>query len=283
MGFFKKAAKLVGTGLVGGPMLASLSAAKDYAGGGNLFGSPSTDSTSSVDAETAQWIRDNRLKSNDLYGNIMKQIGGIQPAADTAYEQKTGELSKLYPELMDQITNGTLPESMKANLSNLRNERVSSVSNDINNLIGSRMADYAGRGVTSSSTAEGVGGEAGKAMAPVVSQANQDYYQSLINMPTQMAQNRYNMASGYGTEMSNATMQKVMAALNPLFSMYGSTTGQGGATIGQSGSTTQNTPLMMQLMKFAPAIAGMAFGGPAGAAAGMSMGDVGAAVGGFAG
>jgi hypothetical protein len=226
--------------------------------GGSIFGSPSTSSsgTSAVDPFSIKNTRLNQRRADELYKQLMEQISGIKPAAETAYNQQTGELSKIYPEVMDMITTGTLPEATRANLENLRNERVNSVSKDIENLIGSRMADYAGRGVTSSSTAEGVGAEAGKALAPVVSEANQDYYKSLIEMPGTLAANRYNLASNYGTTMGNATMQKVMATLQPLFNMYGTTSGLGSKTLGQTQNQTQtqNIPLMYQLSQMAPQI-----------------------------
>ena len=195
---------------------------------GGYFG---PEATKPVDSAKADLILRMLGRESELYPQIQEMLAGLPKGADDeAYGYDTGEISRLYPDIQKQITNYELDPNAQGFLTRLKDERINSMMGDVDKLISSKVAGLAGKGMMSSSTAEGAMGEVGRAVAPAISQANQDYWNARLTLPGQNAAQRYGMATTYGSTMGDAARQRRQSLYQPLSTLsniWGTTAGAG--------------------------------------------------------
>jgi hypothetical protein len=166
-------------------------------------------------------------REGKLWPQLQKLLGETRGLEDQAFDVQSGALNSVYPESMDMLRTGQLPEETAKWLSNLRDTRMANIKSSADSMVGNTLADMAKRGMTSSSTAEGGYGQVGKTLEPAISKAQEDYYNSMLTMPRQLSSDMFNMAGSYGSQMSNALKSKRSDLLGPYLDMWRTSTGVG--------------------------------------------------------
>lgn len=157
------------------------------------------------------------------YDQAMQSLSQAASLAPEAFQAATGDINREYRSSSGEIDAASrraqnfemAPEALAA-LDNIRETRLKNIDSDVTNLVGSRVADLAKRGMLSSSTAEGSMGEVGKAIAPAINQTEEDYWSSRLAIPGQQYQTaadaagrKFGMASTVGG--ANASAYQTMA------------------------------------------------------------------------
>jgi len=194
-----------------------------------------------------------------LYPEIQSLLQNNDQAALDAYNAETGGISETYPELMAALDYQMSPESLAA-LNSITDERRAGISSGANTLAGDIIKSLAERGLTSVDTADGAGYQIDKNISPLQSRANQDYLTSLLTLPKEMAQTKYNIADNYGTTKANSLRNRSTSVLSPFMDVWKTTLGVGqmgvqnatdprlanagtvASTIGQMVGRNQNKP-----------------------------------------
>ena len=73
-------------------------------------------------------------------------------------------------------------------------------------------------------------GEVGRAIAPQIGKANEDYWNARLTLPGQNAAQRYGMATTYGSTMGNASRQRQRSMYEPLSEIWRTTAAGGTGT-----------------------------------------------------
>ena len=218
----------------------------DLFGMGGMFG---PEATNPVDVAKSRMIMRMLGREKSLWPQVQKMIGEGRNTAGEAFGYDTKEISKLYPGVMKQITNYEMDPAAEGFLSRIKDERISGMMGDVDNLIGSKVADLGRRGVLSSSTAEGSMGEVGKAFMPAISKANEDYWTSRLTMPGQNAMQRYSLASMYGGAKGDAARSRFNTMYQPLADLWGGTVGASNAPTPDQGDKNAGMKNLLDVAK----------------------------------
>lgn len=222
-------------------------------------------------------------REESLWPQIMQLMSMIQPSAEAARTAATAPVDAAYPNVTTALNNASnlqLPDNAKSTLQNLRDERISGLRTGVDDLLGKSVADLARRGMMSSSTAEGSMGNIAKSIEPYVSAANQDYYNSLLTMPFQLANTAVtglNAATNYGAVKSGAEQGYLSTMLQPWIGLWNSAFSGGMSPVGNMGknetSTGTKSPATPGILPMAGAMWGMnGFKGLGGALSGIGNG-----------
>jgi hypothetical protein len=192
--------------------------------GGFLGGAPGD-----TDAQKAQAELLARMmgREGELYPELMKLLGESTGNADEAYKATMAGADSVYPGVQSDISTLNMPPAALDALNKIRQERIASIDDQATEMIGSGVADYARRGMSSSSTAEGLGKRVGAAIAPTVNAANADFYNSRTSMPSDIAMKKYGLATTQGGLNAQALRDKYSSVLNPYLNMWGTSAGIG--------------------------------------------------------
>lgn len=189
---------------------------------GGMFG---PEAQSPEDKAKADLIMRMLGREENLYPQLESLLKGVPGIAEEAYGADVGEINKVYPGVMGDITGYRLAPEAEQFLTNLRGERVNAIEGDVNRMISSKYADLAKKGMTSSTTAEGAGREVTQAALPAISKANEDYWNAKLTLPGQNAAQRYNLAASYGATKGEALRRKLSTMYDPLSQMWNTTLG----------------------------------------------------------
>jgi hypothetical protein len=117
-------------------------------------------------------------------------------------------LRGLYGETDKQLSEFSLDPAAQQFLENLRSDRVGSLKNYADELVGKSVSGLADTGMLSSTTAEGAFGDITDALAPAISSANADYWNARIALPGQVSGQRFAQgSSAIGHDINAATGQ----------------------------------------------------------------------------
>jgi hypothetical protein len=184
---------------------------------GGIFGGPQDHP---ADAAQADFLKRMMGREGELYPILKDLLSKSTGNAQEAYDASVGEANKLYPDTMKGVADFQMaPETLDA-LNKIKTERFGNIDADVNSLIKSKIAGYAGAGVTSADTAAGTNRNADLAMQPVKSQAEIDYQNSLLTMPGDVAMKKYGLATAQGGLKSAALKDKYQSVLNPYLDMW---------------------------------------------------------------
>ena len=159
-------------------------------------------------------------REQDVWNYLNQIIPNLPQWGAKAYESVMNPVNEVYPGAMQQISDYSLPPEALAALDNILNTRLADVNQAADTAIGSRVADLAKRGVTSSSTFEGSMGEVGKAMQPAINSAMANYWNARLTQPAQNAAQKYSLATDYGKLSGNVLLTNLNTQLNPLLDLY---------------------------------------------------------------
>jgi hypothetical protein len=195
--------------------------------GGFLGGAPGD-----TDAQKAQAALLARMmgREGELNPELMKLLGDSTGNADAAYTAQMDGANSVYPGVQSDVSTLNMPPAALDALNKIRQERLSSIDSQTTKMIGSGVADYARRGMSSSSTAEGLGDKVGAAIAPTISQAEGDFYNARTTMPGEIAMKKYGLATAQGGLNSAALKDKYSSVLNPYLDMWKTSAGIGAQT-----------------------------------------------------
>ena len=215
-----------------------------------FFGNNETSSQSGVDPSTQRYIDMMRMRQDELWP-LLKELIGDQSGQDQAYAGIPEELQAIInssKQGAEDVSSFNLDPKALAFLDSMRDERIGSIRGDMQDLFGSAVSDLAKRGVTSSSVAENViGRELPRAAEGMISKANEDYYNSRLNLPSQIATTKAGMnnntASLLGQKYDFAS-KRYSDKMAPLFNLW-SLTSPAGMVKGQEQSGTEATPGML--------------------------------------
>jgi len=142
-------------------------------------------------------------------GELEQLYPGISQKLSTLNATGMDPVNQVYQDSLSGVRDFKMSPEADNYLKSLRDERVSSLGDQLNEVIGSKVADLAKRGMMSSSTAEGSMGAITKAAAPMLSQINQDYTQQKLALPGQTAKDTFGMASQYGSLASDNLLKEL--------------------------------------------------------------------------
>jgi hypothetical protein len=180
-----------------------------------------------ADAAQADFLKRMMGRENTLYPILKDLLSKSTGNADAAYQAQTGEANKMYPDTMAGVADFKMaPETLDA-LNRIKSERFGNTSEDVNQLIKSKISGYAGRGVTSGDTATGINRNVDTAMQPINNQTNIDYQNSLLTMPGDVAMKKYGLATAQGGLQAAGLKDKYQSVLNPYLDMWKTASGVG--------------------------------------------------------
>ena len=225
--------------------------------GGGLFG-PSTQKSTAEKSPLEQAFTARMMtREGQTYPELMRLMGfdnggktAVKNSSDI-YDASVAELEKNYPDLAkalfdaqmspvgetagirknlgdvyrasdQQLSDLSLPPEAQRQLDTIRQSRIGTLTQEAQDLVGSRFADLARRGVISSSTGEGGMSSIMRDISPALAQIEQDYAQQRLALPQQLAQARFGMGSNYATQdfnTMNAAADRSAAAYKDKFNM----------------------------------------------------------------
>jgi len=193
-------------------------------GPGGMFGRPIEHPSLQAQAD---FIRRMIEREGGLYGNIQDLLQGSEGNADLAFDAATGEANRLYPGTMTALSENTMDPATLAALDSIKQDRMGGIDESVNDLVTSKINAYRDRGVTSGTTAAGAGRLASEAADPLRYQADTDYQQARLSMPSEMAMQKYNLGAAQGNYNAEALRRKNQALLNTYLDMWKTTAGLG--------------------------------------------------------
>jgi len=184
------------------------------------------------------WVEDASERARNLQGQLIQQLvqregqqwpslatrlGMLEPSANETYNAIMSNLDSVYPDVLSNIDTFSLPQNALDSLAALRDEKINAIQGESSDAVNSVAAALARNGMASSTTASRSLGDTIKPFLSALESANKDYFNSRLTLPGQLAADKYNAASKYGTSMASANNTLTNSLLNPYLDVWKST------------------------------------------------------------